>query len=172
MQTVLLPSDKKSSICHRMAQMRICTPWPWPTFPGYDFVMWISKKQWGLSKMLSSMISMEVDICHRMGPFRMIMSLIFHFQSQTFSCYALTIKNCASSGCPRQICLDSHGPRLVAPILYRSIHSLTGLPKQSVSWFNNHELLLFFSVCINVCFGVAMVSPVSMIAIGKCICSH
>ena len=32
-----------------------------------------------------------------------------HFYGQTFSSYAIAVKNCARSGAPLQICLDLHG---------------------------------------------------------------
>ena len=46
--------------------------------------------------------------------------LDLHFQDQTFSCYAFaTKKNCACSGCPRQICLNSHGSAVVLLLLFK-----------------------------------------------------
>ena len=87
-------------------------------FEGYEF--WnvnISKEKVRASEKCSSMTFMETDICHRMGPLRMCTrDLYLQFQGQTFSCYAV-IKKCSGSGCSRQICLDSHGPRReVAPV--------------------------------------------------------
>ena len=47
--------------------------------------------------------------------------LDLHFQGQTFSCHVFAIKNCAGSGCPRQICFDSHGLRRGVPIVRISL---------------------------------------------------
>ena len=43
--------------------------------------------------------------------------LDLHFPGQTFSYYAFDIKYCTGSGCRRQICFDSHGPRLEVALI-------------------------------------------------------
>ena len=52
-----------------------CTSWPWPAFHGHKF--WnvnISKTVWASEK-CSSINFIEVVICHRMGPLRMLHSV-------------------------------------------------------------------------------------------------
>ena len=62
MQTLLLPTDRKSGICH----CKCCTSWLLPTF-SRSRKFWnvsISKTVW-VSEKCSGMTFIEVDICHR-----------------------------------------------------------------------------------------------------------
>ena len=50
MQTLLLPSDRKSGICHRLEWLRILS-WPFPKFfKVINFEIWLSWKWWELAK--------------------------------------------------------------------------------------------------------------------------
>ena len=89
MQTLLLSSDRKSGIC--------------------------------LAEKCSSMSFIEVDILKSNGTMAIgvLSDLDLHYQDQTFSCYAFATKKCACSGCPRQICLDSHRPAVMLLLLFQ-----------------------------------------------------
>ena len=61
----------------------------------------------------SNMNFIEVNICHGRGHCKCRIPRPW----PSFSYYAFAIKKCAGSRYPRQICLDSHGPRRgVAPV--------------------------------------------------------
>ena len=55
----------------------------------------------------------EVDISPSNGAivYVVIRDVDHHFPGQTFSYSSFVIKYLTGSGCPRQICLDSHCPR-------------------------------------------------------------
>ena len=88
-------------------------------FQGHAFWNVNSSKTLSAIQKCSSMTFIEVDICYKIGPFRVLYSvtLTFIFQGQTFFCYAFMIKKCAGNGCPRQIYLYSHGPAVKLPML-------------------------------------------------------
>ena len=50
MQTLLLPSDRKSDICNRMVQLRMLSMTLTCIFKVTKFEMWISRKLWKLTK--------------------------------------------------------------------------------------------------------------------------
>ena len=107
MHTLLLSSDTKSVICHRMALLRILYIMPLTyIFKVTNFEMWISRKRWELANnakyyfyrgYLPSNVTNANVVLH---------DLDLRFQGQAFSCYALVIKNCADF------------PWLVRPLLW------------------------------------------------------
>ena len=111
MQTLLLVSDRKSGICHWMVPLGMLYIITLTyIFKVTNFDMWISRKRWKLAesghvrRLWRLKFAIEGTIAN--GVRR---DLDLHFQVQTCSCYAFsTKKNCSGSGCPRQICLESH----------------------------------------------------------------
>ena len=86
-----------------------CTSWPWPTFSRSQ--TWNDRKS----------ASYDLDRCWNLPSNGIIVNVVLrdldlHFQGQIFSCYPFAIKNCAGSGWPRQICLDSHGLVVKLPL--------------------------------------------------------
>ena len=65
-QTLLLPSNRKSCICHRMPQLKMLYIIPWPTFAKiWNSNIW---KTVSASKKCLIMTFIDIDICYRMGP--------------------------------------------------------------------------------------------------------
>ena len=110
---------KNANYCHLIGSQTFAIVWQMLyimtltyIFNVAKFEMWIFGKRRELEKMLKynfykgryfpSNGTIVIVVVH---------NLDFHFQGQTFSCYAFAIKKCSGSGCPRQICLDSYGPR-------------------------------------------------------------
>ena len=81
-----------------------------------NFEMRISEKRCELAKKCASMTFIAVDICRRMRPLRMLYSVIFTtiFEVKPF----LHMQRC-----PRQICLDWHGPTVALFLLTFGIAS-------------------------------------------------
>ena len=65
--------------------------------------------------------------------------LDFHFQGQTFSCYAFSVKNCTGNGCLRRVALVSFVAR-------RNLH----IDMCGISWvihsYSDYNLLNLFSI--------------------------
>ena len=74
-QTLLLSLHRKSGICHRMAPLRMLYVMILTyIFIVTNFEMWLSRKQWRLTKMLKYDV-IAIDICHRMWSLRMLYSV-------------------------------------------------------------------------------------------------
>ena len=99
-KTLLLPSDRKSDIFHRMAPLRMLYIMTLICFLKVTkFEMCISGKGWELA------INCHVwlYICNQTIAIAVLRDLDLHCQGKTFSCYALAIKNFSGSICRRQI---------------------------------------------------------------------
>ena len=80
-------------------------------FHGHKFWNVNMAKMVRASEKCFSVTFIEINICHRMEPLRILysMTLTFIFKVKHFlSC--IGYKKWAGSGCPRQICLDWHCP--------------------------------------------------------------
>ena len=74
MQTLLLPSDRKSGICHRMTHLRMLHVMTLTyIFNITNVEMWISRKLLELARNAQVWL-VEVNICYRMVPLRMLYS--------------------------------------------------------------------------------------------------
>ena len=86
-----------------MAPLRCCTSWPWSTFSR------------------SRIFKCEyLEYGERCSPW----SLPLFSRSNIFLLCICYKNNCTGSGCFRQICLDSHGPRRGVAIVKKAIHYL------------------------------------------------
>ena len=65
MLTLLLTSDRKSDICHRMTPLRMLSVITLTyIFNVTNFEMWVSQKCWELPKNTKVQFYIQVDICH------------------------------------------------------------------------------------------------------------
>ena len=95
-------------------------------FQPHKFETLISQKPWELSQKMHHMTFAEVIIRQRIAPWWMLYFATLTFVSRSNNyIFLLCIcheTKCVGSGCPQQICLDSHGPRRgVALVTCRSL---------------------------------------------------
>ena len=105
MQTLLLLSDRKPAIWHRIQHDFDVH------FQGHEFWKINISKTVKASENRSSITAIEVDICHRMKPLQMLYSVnwTFIFKVKHFLLLTFAMTNCVDGRCSRQIFLDLYG---------------------------------------------------------------
>ena len=132
-QTLLLKSDKKWGICHKIAQMRILDIDI--RFQGHEF--WnvnISNMVRATTK-YSRMTFIEVDIYNGMGKLRMLYSVTLPSFSRSNNFLLCIYNKCAGNGCLRQIYLITHGFRcLTCSCCLRVVYIVLGLLHKCIDY--------------------------------------